>query len=126
MLTAQLREEILEAHPYEHPFDRVDWERQMYRVYGPVAPGVIELQDRLDSYRVYCQNTLTADWDAVCQCLCEAPTAAQMRKIIEDVGLCYDDFESFYSASVLADAVKWGKDLKDRYTVLWLYHSFFS
>lgn len=126
VLTAHLREQILREQPCERPFNRTEWEKEIHRVYGPVAPGVIDLQDRLNSYCVYCRNTIDADWETVCQCLSEAPTAAQMRNIIENVGLQYDDFEDFYSASVLNDAINWGKDLKDRYTVLWLYHSFFS
>ena len=31
------------------------------------------------------------------------------------------DFDSMYSKEKIADAIKYAKDLKDRYTVLWLY-----
>ena len=126
VLTAELRERILRETPKLQPFHRDYWMQQIHRVYGQVAPGVIDLQDKLDSYSTYAQNTISCDWNAICQCLSEAPDAAQMREIVESVGLNYAEFESFYTEPVLSDAVKWGKDLKDRYTVLWLYHCFYS
>ena len=126
VLTAMLRERILHEAPSLQSFDRDYWVSQMHRIYGPVAPGVIQLQDKLDSYQTYAKNTMDTDWNAICQCLSEAPSAAQMLQIVESVGLRYADFEAFYTEPVLADAVKWGKDLKDRYTVLWLYNGFYA
>lgn len=126
VLTAMLRERILRETPVMQSFDRERWVEQMNRIYGPVAPGVIQLQDKLDSYRSYANNAMSSDWDEICKCLSEAPSAAQMLEIVESVGLHYADFEAFYGQSVLEDAIKWGKDLKDRYTVLWLYNGFYS
>lgn len=126
VLTAKLRQQILSAMPHENQFERGEWEEQLRRIYGSVAQGVIDLQDRLDSYRIYAENTKRASLNAIKECLSEAPDEKEMRAIIESVGLYYPDFESFYGAQVLADAVRWGKDLKDRYTVLWLYDQFFA
>ena len=126
VLTAMLRERILHDAPALQSFDREDWINQMNRIYGPVAPGVIQLQDKLDSYRSYADNAMASNWDEIRQCLSEAPSAAQMLEIVESVGLHYADFEAFYTEPVLKDAIKWGKDLKDRYTVLWLYNGFYS
>lgn len=126
VLTAKLRQKILENEPQERPFNREYWQQQIQRVYGKVAPGVIELQDKLDSYRVYKENTCKTSLEQVKGCLAEAPDARTMERIIESVGLHYDDFKAFYGEQVLEDAVRWGKDLKDRYTVLWLYDQFFA
>ena len=125
VLTAMLREHILHHEPQKQRFDREYWMSQIQRIYGPVAPGVIGLQDKLDSYRTYEENTLYADWDAICRCLAEAPSAQQMLQIVESVGLHYEDFRQFYTEPVLHDAIAWAKDLKDRYTVLWLYNGFY-
>ena len=124
IVTAKLRKKLLESTPERKAFDRENWESEIKRIYGPVAPGVIELQDRLDSYRVYGDNTEKTSWEQIKACLAQAPTPEEMQAIIESVGLEYKAFERFYGPEVLEDAVRWGKDLKDRYTVLWLYHQF--
>lgn len=124
IVTAELRERLLACKPAEQPFDRTAWESEIRRIYGSAAQGVIDLQDKLDSYRIFADAVRTTHWQEICQCLSEAPSKANMQRIIESIGLHYCDFESFYGENVLADAVRYGKDLKDRYSVLWLYHQF--
>ena len=41
--------------------------------------------------------------------------------ILRSYRLSMDEFEQMYSAEKRADALHYAKDLKDRYTVLWLY-----
>ena len=38
-----------------------------------------------------------------------------------DVGFKINKFEDMYGMEKIIDGIKWGKDLKDRYSVLWLY-----
>jgi len=40
--------------------------------------------------------------------------------MLSDVGLPMEEFFSTYTEDKIADAVRYAKDLKDRYTVLWL------
>ena len=124
--TAMLRRQILDGAPELRPFDYDHWEQTMRQVYGTVSQGVIDLQNKLDSYKVYGENTVHTDWEQIRACLAEAPGPEEMSAIIESIGLHWEDFEAFYGKQVLEDAVHWGKDLKDRYTVLWLYHQFFA
>ena len=42
--------------------------------------------------------------------------------MIAEVGLCYDDFKKMYGSEKIQDATLYAKDLKDRYTILWLYY----
>ena len=126
IVTAMLRRQILSEAPVAQPFVRAAWEAVIRQVYGSVSQGVIDLQNKLDSYRIWGENAKKADWDAIRAVLSEAPGPEEMNAIIESIGLRYADFEQFYGQAVLADAVAWGKDLKDRYTVLWLYNQFFT
>ncbi len=126
VLTARLREVILKGKPAAASFDYASWEQKIRQIYGPVAQGVIALQNKLDSYRIYRENTQKADWEKIRNCLAEAPGGKEMQAIIESVGLLFSSFVDFYGNDVLQDAVSWGKDLKDRYTVLWLYNQFFA
>jgi hypothetical protein len=45
--------------------------------------------------------------------------------MVDTVGLNYQEFEKLYSKQKLDDAVLYAKDLKDRYTFLWLYYAYF-
>jgi hypothetical protein len=49
-------------------------------------------------------------------------TAEDIEKILKDIELDISDFYSIYSKQKLSDAVHYAKDLKDRYTVLWMYY----
>lgn len=124
--TAMLRRQILEGSPKKRPFDYDRWEQTIRQIYGSVAQGVIDLQNKLDSYKVYAGNTMNTNWQQIRDCLAEAPNPEEMSGIIESIGLQWEDFEAFYGKQVLEDAIHWGKDLKDRYTVLWLYNQFFA
>lgn len=126
VVTAMLRQRLLDEVMCLRKFDPKAWEQNIRSIYGSVAQGVIDLQIKLDSYRVYAENTLRVDPQQIRACLDEAPSAQEMADIIGSVGLRFEDFESFYGKQVIEDAVRWGKDLKDRYTVLWLYNQFLS
>ena len=126
IVTAKLRQYILENAPQQQAHDEKAWEEIIHRVYGSVADGCIALQKKLDSYRMFSENAAKCDWDAIRTCLKEAPDAKEMEEIIAGIGLKYEDFIRFYGMDVIEEATKYAKDLKDRYTVLWLYNQFFT
>ena len=65
-----------------------------------------------------------AKWETIQNLLKEVPTRVEFIEMIESVGLCFDDFEALYGPEKIKDAVLYGKDLKDRYSVLWLYYMY--
>lgn len=121
IVTAQLREEILQTLPKAKDHNRDNWVKNIRRVYGTSADGVITLQDKLGWY----EREESIDWAAVRQVLEEAPKATEFKALVEAVGLPYEDFEKMYGIRKIRDAVLYAKDLKDRYTVLWLYYNWF-
>ena len=50
------------------------------------------------------------------------PSCAEIKRMLDDAELPLSDFSEMYSPEKLHDAIKYAKDLKDRYTVLWLYN----
>ena len=124
--TAKIRRYILDNVPAKQLHDEAKWEEVIHNIYGSVADGCIALQKKLDSYRMFSENTEKCDWNAIRACLQEAPDAAEMEKIISDIGLDYAEFCKFYGMDVIEDAAMYAKDLKDRYTVLWLFAQFFT
>lgn len=122
-VTAKLRRELLALDmPEGAGFDSAAWEAEIRRVYGKAAEGIIELQNKLgwiyeDKTAVYREK-----WAAIREILADSPTPEQVLDMLNSVGLEMSEFEKMYSPAKLADAVKYAKDLKDRYTVLWLYN----
>ena len=45
-----------------------------------------------------------------------------MINYLESVGLDISEFEKMYGCDKIKDALLYAKDLKDRYSVLWLYY----
>ena len=59
------------------------------------------------------------------QILAEMPSAAEIRQMLALVGMDMQDFYALYGEK-LQDAILYAKDLKDRYTVLWLNYDFYG
>lgn len=124
VVTARLREELLKVTPCRHSFDRAVWEREIRRIYSTSAEGVIALQNKLGWYERDDETAVISQWEALCDILREAPTEQDMKVLVQRIGLDYDEFLTTYGEAKLADAVTYAKDLKDRYSVLWLYHQY--
>ena len=41
--------------------------------------------------------------------------------MLNDAGLDFNEFIAFYGEEKISDGIKYAKDLKDRFTVLWTY-----
>ena len=120
VITELMREELLSLSdwPARPVFERTAWEENIRRVYGGVAEGVIGLQDRLSWHE---NGFPEPSWDAVKKILSEVPSSKELESILSGAGLFMEDFYAMYGKDKIADAIRYGKDLKDRYTVLWLY-----
>jgi len=46
----------------------------------------------------------------------------QMMDMIQLLGLDYAEFENLYGKKKIEDGILYAKDLKDRYSVLWMYY----
>ena len=66
-----------------------------------------------------------ATWEEIRQILAEVPPARSISDTLQIAGLDYREFEELYSEEKINDSVWFAKDLKDRYTVLWVYYSLF-
>ena len=124
VVTAAIRERIIASEPRPFAFDREAWEKEIRRIYSTSAEEVIRLQDKMGWYQEEAFENVRGKWDAIRALLAEAPTEAQMKQIVARIGLDYSDFEALYGKAKLMDAVAYAKDLKDRYTVLWLAYQY--
>ena len=96
------------------------------RIYGPCAKEVAELQREAGRYDKRVTAVYTEKWQEVLSILGECPTAAEIEQMLLSVNFDLAAFEKLYGADCIADGKLWGKDLKDRYSVLWLYFDLFA
>ena len=126
-LTARLRQELQAIKkPEARAFDEDEWEAKIRQVYGAkdnmtTADGIITLQKKLgwiyeNKLPVYIEK-----WSEIRKILADSPTPEQVIEMIGTVGLHIKEFEKMYSEEKLEDGIRYAKDLKDRYTVLWMY-----
>ena len=54
------------------------------------------------------------------------PSSEEILKILDLVGLDINEYYSLYGEKKIKDAILYAKDLKDRYTVLWLNYDLFG
>ena len=123
VITAQIRQKLLST-PFPRmavPFDRADWEQNMHRVYSTAADGCIALQDKVGHYATNRMAAHLDKEDAIRAVLSEVPAPEEIEAMLRAVGLDMAEFYELYDEQKLRDAVLYAKDLKDRYTVLWMY-----
>lgn len=128
VVTAELREKLL-----QQPWPEIQYRPQrdayiaeLSRIYGPVAEGCIALQDKVGLYQKDMLSIYQAKEQEIRSVLAEMPAAGEIRKMLEAVGLEMDAFEKMYSPEKIRDAIAYAKELKDRYTVLWMYYDLFG
>ena len=124
--TAAVREKLVAAEPGTFTFDRNAWEQTIRKLYTASADEVIKLQDKMGWYVVDDSEAVHSRWDAARKLLAEAPTEQEMLDMVTAIGLDYADFVRLYGQQKIEDAVSYAKDLKDRYTVLWLAYKYFG
>ncbi len=128
IITAALREEIL-AKPFPRNYfrqPRAEYEAEMKRVYGSSAEGCIALQDKVGNYAAQRLPVYLEKEEEIRRILAEMPGAQEIERMLGAVGLDKRAFYELYDAQKIADSVAYAKDLKDRYTVLWLYYDLFG
>ena len=126
IITAQLREKLLQtkfpAKLYRP--DAAQYRGDMERIYKQVAPGCMALQEEMGRYKRNDAAPYLDHEDAIRAVLAEMPSADEIIRLLSLVELYPAEFYAFYGEDVLADAVRYAKDLKDRYTVLWMNYDF--
>ena len=125
VLTAKIRKQILTSTPVRREFNEDEWKYEIERIYRSSADEVIALQKKMGWYWEDNSEKVLSKWNEIKALLAEAPTEAEMLEMVEAVGMNYQEFVELYGQAKIDDGVLYAKDLKDRYSVLWLYYEFF-
>ena len=128
VVTATLREQLLKQPWPDNQYrpEKEDYLAQMSRIYGPVAKGCIALQEKVGLYRKDMLSIYKEKEQEIRAILSEMPSASEIERMLNAVELKMDAFYALYSEKKIADAISYAKELKDRYTVLWMYYDLFG
>ena len=124
VVTASLREKLLAtAFPQAlYRQEKQEYSREMKRVYLSSAKGCMALQEKMGRYQNSNVKMYLDCESEIREVLAEMPTAAEIEDMLALVELDTQDFYDLYGKEKIRDAVLYAKDLKDRYTVLWMYY----
>ncbi len=127
VVTAAMRERICAMNaPVFHPVSRDNRLAAYERIYQDRAREVTDLQTQAGRYEKDMTPVYTEKWQEILEILGACPTAREIEEMLLSVGFDLSAFEKMYGADRIADGKLWGKDLKDRYSVLWLYFDLFG
>ena len=129
VVTARIREK-LRALPFPNFRFREDSEetkKKLAAAYGEkVGAGCVALQKKVGAYERDLAAVYLAKEAEIKKILAEMPSADEILALLATVGLEMEEFTSLYGDEKIATAIRHAKDLKDRYTVLWLYYDLFG
>lgn len=122
--TAEIREALLNRQwpAVSYRQERSEYEAAMKAVYHEVAEGCIALQDKVGHYAADRMPIYLAKEEEIRAILAEHPKASEIEAMLTAVGMSMDDFYKIYDTEKIEKALVYAKDLKDRYTVLWMHY----
>ena len=122
VVTAKIRQDIL-SKPFSTSLYRENEKEyldKMQQAYGKVATECIKLQEKIGSYKRDRIPTYLENEKEIREILEKMPSADEIIQMLSLVELDISEFLSLYGEKKIKNAIKYAKDLKDRYTVLWL------
>lgn len=126
VVTASLREEICKIlNPKFYHISDFEREKAYKKIYGPIWKEVWDLQEESQSYEKFDDNKYIEKWDEILKILEECPDGDEIKCMLTDVGIDLDLFEKQYGLEKIQNGVWFSKDLKNRYSVLWIYDFLF-
>lgn len=128
VITAKLRENLLNR-PFPETLYRLSdafYQSKMEKIYKSSAKGCIALQEKMGRYKNNTAEMYLEKENEIRSILAEMPKAREIEEMLSLVELDINDFYALYGKEKINNAILYAKDLKDRYTVLWLYYDLFG
>lgn len=127
-VTAKIREKLLKS-PFPNTLCRPEKQLQeasIRAIYKDVADGCIALQEKVGSYAADRLPVYLEKEAEIRKILSEMPSSAEIEAMLSLAGLDMSDFYALYGEEKIQNAILYAKDLKDRYTVLWLHYDLYG
>lgn len=121
VITAEIREKLLKKElPKEQYIEpREEYLKYIQNAYGKVANGCIALQEKMGRYKQNRMPIYKENEQEIKSILSKMPTSKEIKEMLSLCELDISEFYELYGKEKIENAIKYAKDLKDRYTVLW-------
>jgi glycerol-1-phosphate dehydrogenase [NAD(P)+] len=128
VITAGVREKLL-AKPFPKTIYRPEpdfYASEMTRIYKEVGPGFMELQKKIGAYEKDRSEIYLAKEKEIRAIFAKMPTADEILAMLAKVEMNMDEFYALYGEEKIRDAVLYAKDIKDRYSALWVNYDYYG
>ncbi|MBQ6992626.1 MAG: sn-glycerol-1-phosphate dehydrogenase [Clostridia bacterium] len=124
IITCKLREELLKLDIpiLKNEFSKEKYIEDINKIYKHSAKGIFELQEKAGWYSKNLIDIYNNKWLEIKKVLAEVLSAEEIENLLKTVELDLQEFNNFYGEEKINNAIKYAKELKDRYTVLWVYN----
>lgn len=128
VITAQIKEKVskTEFPDVLYRLSRTDYTEKINQIYKSVANGCIALQDKVGNYSADRLGIYKHKEKEIRKILSDTPSAEEIKNMLSLVELDMEDFYGMYGSQKINDAIMYAKDLKDRYSVLWIHYDLFG
>ena len=128
VITAKIREKLIkEAFPDKlYRESEIRLNNKLNTIYKQSADGCIKLQEKMGRYKNTEISTYLNKEAAIKEILSEMPSSSEILEMLSLVKLDINEFYSLYGNEKINNSILYAKDLKDRYTVLWLNYDLFG
>ena len=128
VVTTKIREKIAESD-FPNTLFRLsenDYKQKMNEIYKSVANGCMSLQEKIGNYTALRFEIYHQKQAEIKELFKKYPDAKEIERILKLAELDMSEFFEIYTKEKIHNAIAYAKDLKDRYTVLWLYYDLFG
>ena len=126
IITAEMREKICEITKPEFSAIPKETRENFYKnIFGDFAKEVITIQNAAKRYDNPVFDKYKENWDKVKELLSECPSSNEIKAMLTDAGIDLAQFNKTYDERRIENGMWFAKDIKDRYSVLWLYFDLF-
>ncbi|MBQ4259521.1 MAG: sn-glycerol-1-phosphate dehydrogenase [Lachnospiraceae bacterium] len=126
VITAEIREKLATQQLPEQVYrpNQEAYLSKMEEIYKTSAAGCITLQEKVGRYQDTDMQKYRRKETSMRTILAEMPSAEEIKHLLSLVALDINEFYDLYGTDKINDAVLYAKELKDRYSVLWINYDF--
>ena len=126
VVTAEIREKIANMKQFGAKSQLPNAKRDalLFEIYKDIAPSCLALQEKAGFYTTDRSEVYKEKQEEIIATLKQMPSANEIVEILNSIELDVKDFYDFYGEEKIKNAAIFAKDLKDRFSVLWLYYDF--
>lgn len=125
VITAKIRRELLNGKWSFIRKEDVNYRNEKIKsIYKSSANECIKLQQKTGNYDICKISLYIEKEEKIKEILSNTPSPDRILKMLERVGLDISNYYNLYGDEKISDGILYSKDLKDRFTVFWLYYYF--